>query len=399
MQNSYGVDLELMPKELAFLIEILKTKNTEDNNWFSYKDTYKSINWDHFLRLAIYHRVYPIIYLKFKKIRKNWIPQYVIKTLHQEYIKNTYQMLKLSAEMERINELFNGSNIRLLFLKGPVIAKDLYGDISLRTSRDLDILISIKDLEKAESILRDYGYKRKEVPTPFWKLRNHHVTYFHPYKGLILEIHWRLHPQSINEPRFDDLWERRRVSSVSSYSLHYLGNEDLFFYLVAHGARHGWFRLRWLLDINQILSKKSYIKSDGKTINKFVDRHLGGEINYLGQALILVSVLFQTSVNPKMKLATEIMGARKLTKKTITYISKRAEFNSILSEEDFAKNQKRYLFTMKSSYQKLLFILNLFYPNPKDAEALLLPRHLRFLYLPLRPFLWAVRKKRKPIKR
>ncbi|MFS0888490.1 nucleotidyltransferase family protein [Peribacillus frigoritolerans] len=394
MQNSYDVDLGLMPKELAFLIEILNTNNTEDNNWFSYKETYKSINWDHFLQLAIYHRVYPIIYLRFKKIRNNWIPQYVIKTLHQEYIKNTYQMLKLSAEMERINELFNGSNIRLLFLKGPVIAKDLYGDISLRTSRDLDILISIKDLEKAESILRDYGYKRKEVPTPFWKLRNHHVTYFHPYKGLILEIHWRLHPQSINEPSFDDLWERRRVSSVSSYSLHYLGNEDLFFYLVAHGARHGWFRLRWLLDINQILSKKSYIKSDDRTINEFVDRHLGGEINYLGQALILVSVLFQTSVNPKMKLVTEIMGARKLTKKTITYISKRAEFNSILSEEDFAKNQKRYLFTMKSSHQKLLFILNLFYPNPKDAEALLLPRHLRFLYLPLRPFLWAVRKKK-----
>jgi hypothetical protein len=399
MQNSYGVDIGLMPKELAFLIEILKTNNNEDNNCLSSKDIYKCINWDHFLQLAIYHRVYPIIYLRFKKNRNNWVPQYVINTLHQEYIKNTYQMLNLSAEMERINELFKGNNIRLLFLKGPVIAKDLYGDISLRTSRDLDILIPLKDVEKAESLLINYGYKRKEVATPFWKLRNHHVTYLHPYKGIIIEIHWRLHPQSINEPSFDDLWERRRVSSISSYSLHYLGNEDLFFYLVAHGARHGWFRLRWLLDINQILNKKNYIESDGNTINKFVDLHLGGKINYLGQALILVSVLFQTSVNPKMKWVTEIMGARKLTKKTINYISKRAKYNSILSEEDFAKNQKRYLFTMKSSYQKLIFILNLFYPNPKDAEALLLPRPLRFLYLPLRPFLWAVRKKRKLAKR
>ena len=31
-----------------------------------------------------------------------------------------------------------------------------------------------------------------------------------------------------------------------------LGNEDLFLFLVSHGARHGWSRLRWLLDIDYL---------------------------------------------------------------------------------------------------------------------------------------------------
>lgn len=393
MQYSYGLDLEFMPKELALLIEILKKENNEDDKWLSNMDAYRNINWDHFLQLAMYHRVYPILYLKFKKLESNEIPQYVIQTLYQEYKKNTFQMLKLSAEMERINELFKENNIRLLFLKGPVIAKDLYGDISLRTSRDLDILISINELEKVETFLLKFGYERTEVPTPFWKLRNHHVTYFHPYKGIIIEIHWRLHPQSINEPSFDDLWKRRRISDVSSYSIHYLGKDDLFLYLVAHGARHGWFRLRWLLDINQILNNKNYIERDVINTNKFANRHLDGKINYLGHALILVSELFHTSVNPKMKSVTGSKGARKLAKKTIKYISQSANDRYILSEENFDKKQNRYLFTMKSSYQKFKFILNLFYPNPKDAEVLMLPKPLRFLYLPLRPFLWAIRKK------
>ena len=57
-------------------------------------------------------------------------------------------MLKLSGEMENISELFMENNIRSLFLKGPVIALDLYGDVSLRTSKDLDILLSINDLDK-----------------------------------------------------------------------------------------------------------------------------------------------------------------------------------------------------------------------------------------------------------
>ena len=51
------------------------------------------------------------------------------------------------------------------FLKGPVIAHEIYGDISLRTSKDLDILVQEIDLEKAEGLLFSLGYKREEVPT------------------------------------------------------------------------------------------------------------------------------------------------------------------------------------------------------------------------------------------
>lgn len=57
-------------------------------------------------------------------------------------------MLYLSAEMERINKLCNENEIRMIFLKGPVLSQDLYGDISLRTSCDLDVLIPMQNLEK-----------------------------------------------------------------------------------------------------------------------------------------------------------------------------------------------------------------------------------------------------------
>ncbi|WP_432704959.1 nucleotidyltransferase family protein [Bacillus cereus] len=32
-----------------------------------------------------------------------------------------------------------------------------------------------------------------------------------------------------------------------------LGEEDLFFFLVVHEARHGWFHLRWLKDIDLLI--------------------------------------------------------------------------------------------------------------------------------------------------
>ncbi|MBX9954122.1 nucleotidyltransferase family protein [Peribacillus simplex] len=388
MENRYSHDLELMPKELTLLYEILNTN--EDSSQLNRNELLIGIHWDQFLQLAMHHRVYPLIYSKIKNIDNKGIPPYVIETLYKEYKKNTFEMLKLSGEMEQVSKLFSENNILLLFLKGPVIAEDIYGDISLRTSRDLDILIQSNKLEKAEEVLLGVGYERKEVPTPFWKLRFHHVTFFHPKKRICLELHWRLHPHSIYEPCFDELWERKRVSTLTSFPTYYLGKEDLFLYLVAHGGRHGWFRLRWLKDIDQILNKK--MTSNGNILLKKKFYHLDGQRYYLGQALILVSELFHTPINKEMKKLTISNGSRKLAKRTILYINRRAHLNFSMSEDELNKNHNRYLFTIKSNLEKFIFIMKLFYPNPKDAEALTLPRSLRFLYIPFRPFLWAWRK-------
>ena len=57
------------------------------------------------------------------------------------------------------------------------------------------------------------------------------------------------------EPNFDELWNRKRKSSLTNYPVYILSSEDLFLFLVTHGARHGWSRLRWLIDIHQIIKQ------------------------------------------------------------------------------------------------------------------------------------------------
>lgn len=65
-----------------------------------------------------------------------------------------------------------------------------------------------------------------------------------------------MHPFPITQPTFNQLWERKRNSNFTSYPVLILGSEDLFLYLSVHGARHGWFRLRWLKDIDQMLKQQ-----------------------------------------------------------------------------------------------------------------------------------------------
>ncbi|MGE7683278.1 nucleotidyltransferase domain-containing protein [Peribacillus simplex] len=380
MKNNTCLEMDLISKELRLLLDILKTK--EDSKLEKKSELFLNIDWELFLLLARHHRVYPLIYSKLKGIDEKLVPQHVVEALYQEYKKNTFQMLHLCGEIEKIGKKFTENNIPLLFLKGPVVAHYLYGDISLRTSRDLDILIPITNLEKAEKLLLSFGYERMDPEVlNKWNWRDHHITYFNPKIRTLIEIHWRLHPRPSKEPSFNELWERKRKSMLTSYPVYFLGEEDLFFFLSVHGSRHGWFRLRWLTDIDQMVRKGLCIGGNNRLLKKFQYNHI------VGQAFILSSQLLYTQINEEMKKLTVRNLSKKLAQKSFTYINGVSEFNP----------PKDYMFLLNTTTQKFLFVVNLFIPRYQDVEVIRLPKLFHFLYFPLRPFLWAWRKTRKQI--
>ncbi|TKH00649.1 nucleotidyltransferase family protein [Peribacillus simplex] len=387
MDKNFNLDLSTIPKELKLLLEIIQME-VDTNIVALKKELFTEVNWEHLLQLARYHRVYPIVYKKLNKLDKKWIPPHVIQTLYQEYQENTYQMLQLSGEMELLSKLFTENQIHLLFLKGPVIAADLYGDISLRTSKDLDMLIPINKLEKAEELLLNFGYEREETTSVLNELkwRNHHVTYFHRIKNIELEIHWRMQPRPSKEPCFNELWEQKRISPISSYPVYFLGKEDLFLYLVCHGARHGWFRLRWLLDIDKMVRNGLDFEKANTILKKYRSSHLGG------QALILASQLLKTPIKEEMKILTVGNRSKNLSQRAIFFIKGLEPLHNITSTNYY----RRYLVSLKTSnFHKISHLVLLFYPSSIDAKTLRLPKPLHFLYFPLRPFLSLWRMARK----
>ncbi|MFP7224995.1 nucleotidyltransferase family protein, partial [Priestia filamentosa] len=146
MERNGELDLSLLPRELKVMLTIL---NHREGNLV----LEQNIDWNYFLQLVKHHRIYPLVYAKLRELRDPAVPPFVMEMLKKEYQKNTFLMLHLSAEMERVSKLFSAQNIKLLFLKGHPIAQDIYGDISLRTSKDLDVLIEFEDLQRADVIL------------------------------------------------------------------------------------------------------------------------------------------------------------------------------------------------------------------------------------------------------
>ncbi|WCM14540.1 nucleotidyltransferase family protein [Priestia filamentosa] len=401
MERNGELDLSLLPRELKVMLTIL---NHREGNLV----LEQNIDWNYFLQLVKHHRIYPLVYAKLGELRDPAVPPFVMEVLKREYQKNTFSMLHLSAEMERVSKLFSEQNIKLLFLKGPPIAQDIYGDISLRTSKDLDVLIQLEDVKRAESILKKLGYiKEENLFSVFneWRWIHHHVVYSHPKKRVQIEIHWRTIPFPAKEAPFYELWGRRRKSNLTTSPVYILGREDLFMFLITHGSKHGWHRLRWLADIDYMLKNKSCYQ------NKEILQS-NGHYNLIGQSLLLTNAIFNTIVPEELNSLTERSYSRKLSELAIPCILHMSEFfmkkgtnNSQFEIEPVFFHlitkliniksllfPHRYIYQQMSILQRVFQVIRLLYPQASEEDQLKLPKALKILYFPLRPYLWMKRK-------
>ncbi|GIN73232.1 hypothetical protein J14TS2_37070 [Bacillus sp. J14TS2] len=388
MNKLQKLDLGNVPQELKLMLEWVNEQNNEEIDW----EKFQAIDWDFFVQLAIHHRLYPLLATKIKDDPR--VPENVQTTLTNLFKQNTYRMLHLCAEIEGLGQLFKEKGIRSLFLKGPLLAEDLYGDISKRTSGDLDVLIPIHQLEQTENLLIAQGYQKDEYIQSLlndWKWRHHHFTYYHPIQGTKIEIHWRLNPAPSREPSFAELWDRKRRSLLTNSVVYMLSKEDLFFFLVTHGARHGWSRLRWLVDIHKLTQQGLDWRRILKQLRKYQVCSVGG------QSLILSQQLLKTNITEEMRSFFKGRRPLKLAEGAVYYVEKMVHLHSDPVPKEVAEYHAKHLFSLMPNRQKTFYLLSTLYPYYTDAETLALPTKFHFLYFPLRPFLWLWRKtKKKP---
>jgi len=141
-----------------------------------------------------------------------------------------YRSMKLESELSRIKATLSESKIRHIPLKGAIIRK-LYPAPYMRTSCDIDILVSEETLDDAISILTErLSYTTDGV-------RHFHDVSLYSPSGIHLELHFSILEK---EEKLDKVLSKvfeYTVPSEESYSLK-LDNEFLIFHLLAHTCYH-----------------------------------------------------------------------------------------------------------------------------------------------------------------
>lgn len=385
MANEKKITVGTMSQELKLMLHFLSERYPSTENVTNDRT---DINWHKFLDLVIHHRVYPILYPRLNSSSNIQVPEEIMTKLGVYYNHNILNMLQLTAELKKVHDRFHQNGIKSIMLKGPLLSLQLYGDLSLRTSKDLDILIPQDKIEEAERLLHEMGYITESNDYRIlsnWKKKMHHLSFYHPTRSFQIEIHWRLNPYVGESFSFNSLWERRASVTVSGNPYPVLGNEDLLIYLSDHGARHGWFRLRWLLDIERLMKTNVDLSLLKYNIKRNAAKHV------TGQAIILVSELFKTDVSAEIKSAVVTREAYRLARLSLIYVKEIVQLNPV-PEKRLAWKYKRYMFALLSGRHKLNYALQHFMPSPADIALIPLPKRLYLLYYPLRPFLWFWRK-------
>ena len=183
--------------------------------------------------------------------------------------------------------------------------------------------------------------------------------------------------------------QKQEIFFANTMPIYYLSDEHLLFFLVTHGARHGWSRLRWLVDLDQLISKSL----DWNIINFLFKTY--NHLPVLGQALILVNQLLDTPIDDplqKIKLDYKAWG---YAQDALFYMKQMIHLHGDTLPKHISRYHRSHLISLMSIQQKVLFFLSFLFPYPEDAETLPLPKKLHYLYFILRPFLWTWRKQKR----
>ncbi len=135
-----------------------------------------------------------------------------------------------------------------LAYKGPALAALAYGDVTLRASADLDLVVRPAHLKRARRALEAMGFRDRQPDAP-----PHSATYHLELSddaGVPLELHWALAGwnRALDLP-MEGLFARAQRVELETGSVLTFGLEDQLVLLTFHAAKHGLGTLGWLADL------------------------------------------------------------------------------------------------------------------------------------------------------
>lgn len=211
-------------------------------------------DWTEYLSLVDRHRTPALSWAALSRVPGIAVREFARRELQKRSdacrIKAMQHCLLLADVLKR----FNHAAIPLMPLKGQILSLELYGDVGLRETLDVDLEVAREDLARAQACLESAGWHPDSTFSPMtprqWDsfLSNEHsMAFLHARTGRMLELHWR------NQWETPDAtaarWARGVPSVWQGYAVRAMSPADLALYMCGHGGGHLWFRAKWVGDL------------------------------------------------------------------------------------------------------------------------------------------------------
>lgn len=349
-----------------------------------------TVDWSRFRRVVARHRVVGLVHNGLSQSGVD-VPREIRAVIAAEANALAQSNLRQTAELLRLDRLFAEASLSMCVIKGTPFGIFAYGDLALRHSRDIDILVDRDDVAAALALLESAGYReasKADAPVALsQRLAGHKpIEMLHQKSRIALELHWEL----LTNPHYlAGAPIRTETIQIQGSALNVLATDDLFPYLCAHGAGHAWFRLKWLADIGALLAAEN----DSGVTRLYEGAVARGVDRPAAQALLLAERLLATRLPPAL--------APRIRERRIAALLENVALRSMVAGKAETELQAVQFGTTRIALASFLLGHGWRYRlaaaaatlRSDDDRALLpLPEWLHFLYPLLRMPLWLWRR-------
>jgi hypothetical protein len=244
--------IRALPPEARFLISCVAAPDA-----VAPPDDPGALDWDFIVRLACWHQLLPRLYRRVAGDPPPHVPPAVRELVRREFYGRALHSTKLARDLARIIRLLDAADIRVLALKGPVLAVQAYGAATERQFTDIDLLIRRNDLPRLVELFSRDGYsaRRFTAAAPDQGLFDSSEEEFtRPGSSGLIDVHLLLAPPYFPfAPSTDECFERAVAVNLEGARLLTLSPRDCALFLCLHAAKHGWPILGPACDIAALL--------------------------------------------------------------------------------------------------------------------------------------------------
>ena len=341
-----------------------------------------------FAQLCQHHRVSSLVAHNLRRTGEPLYRRYETD-LAQAVQANAFRILSYTSGLRAWARWFEAEHIPFFLLKGLGLAHQYYTPPAMRSCGDLDLWIPpsevARTLKQATSMgYEPVGFQGQMKPRERAFYLRHYPDLGFCQKGPIpiqLELHWKLDAtEKYFSLPFAALHHRAESVSINGVEVPTLPLPEGYQYLLAHGIKHGWHRLFWLVDIPTVGASLPAHSNDLTAVGYAMhDAH--AVTHHLCQTLFHLTPGRGDGVTLPLTARQRV-----ITRWCWSSITQALPVGSVL----YKLRHQHYQLQIRSEAKSRFDWIKMQIIGVQDFRSFKLPDHLFFLYLIFRPFfmLW-----------
>jgi hypothetical protein len=245
-------------------------------------------------------------------IPETLIPKEIYDSFKQAYYLNVKRNMLLEVELIKILTRYRELKIQTVLLKGLSLGREIYGNLALRQSVDLDLLVKHEDVKTAYQVLFESGYQKTNIVYNEKLEENFHVLGKHMpdvTNGFnSVDLHVSLFPFHKKGLQLMDLvWDSLTAIDYDGFEVFIPGPEFLVIYGCEHLDHHrvtGNFLLKQYLDLAEICRKYEN-QLDWDKLIRICEQYELTQVCW--KHLFLVSRFFEVSLPQSLHIRIEAL--------------------------------------------------------------------------------------------